>query len=179
MGQLPSSSQSRDAPDQRPSILPLPPPPAFHQAPAIAARLQSPTSTLLSFSKRYVPTFLSVHNKPNTVASFHCRHPNKPHPSNIRPPAFDPNRPPLPIASSFGRALLSSNLSSHKTPGTLPKNAVLPPPPDKAMASSETKPIEPEQPTEQQKPEQKPAVLGEDDEFEDFPVDGMGSTLSL
>lgn len=47
------------------------------------------------------------------------------------------------------------------------------------MASSETKPIEPEQPTEQQKPEQKPAVLGEDDEFEDFPVDGMGSTLSL
>ena len=42
------------------------------------------------------------------------------------------------------------------------------------MASSDTKTAEQEKPTEQQKPnEQKaPAALGEDDEFEDFPVDG-------
>ncbi|KAL7896448.1 hypothetical protein HDV63DRAFT_401257 [Trichoderma sp. SZMC 28014] len=43
------------------------------------------------------------------------------------------------------------------------------------MASTtETKVAEPEQstPNEQQKPEQKHLALGEDDEFEDFPVDG-------
>ncbi|KAF7552075.1 hypothetical protein G7046_g7532 [Stylonectria norvegica] len=39
------------------------------------------------------------------------------------------------------------------------------------MASSDTKPAEEKKPEE--KPEQKkPAALGEDDEFEDFPVDG-------
>jgi hypothetical protein len=37
--------------------------------------------------------------------------------------------------------------------------------------ASDTKPAE-DKPVEQ-KPEQKPAALGEDDEFEDFPVDGM------
>ena len=30
----------------------------------------------------------------------------------------------------------------------------------------------------EQKPEQKPAALGEDDEFEDFPVDGMSTPTS-
>jgi hypothetical protein len=43
------------------------------------------------------------------------------------------------------------------------------------MASTtEPKVAEPEQstPNEQQKPEQKHLALGEDDEFEDFPVDG-------
>ncbi|KAH7131602.1 hypothetical protein B0J13DRAFT_107076 [Dactylonectria estremocensis] len=39
--------------------------------------------------------------------------------------------------------------------------------------ASDTKPVE-EKPAEQ-KPEQKPTALGEDDEFEDFPVDGTTS----
>lgn len=46
------------------------------------------------------------------------------------------------------------------------------------MASTtEPKVAEPEQstPSEQQKPEQKHLALGEDDEFEDFPVDGTYS----
>lgn len=38
------------------------------------------------------------------------------------------------------------------------------------MASTETKPAE--QAPAEQKPEQKTTALGEDDEFEDFPVDG-------
>lgn len=36
--------------------------------------------------------------------------------------------------------------------------------------ASDTKPED--QPIEEKKPEQKPTALGEDDEFEDFPVDG-------
>lgn len=44
------------------------------------------------------------------------------------------------------------------------------------MASSDSKAATPQdKPAEQQKPEEKPATataLGEDDEFEDFPVDG-------
>jgi hypothetical protein len=50
------------------------------------------------------------------------------------------------------------------------------------MASTtEPKVAEPEQstPNEQQKPEQKHLALGEDDEFEDFPVDGTYHPLSI
>lgn len=43
--------------------------------------------------------------------------------------------------------------------------------------ASDTKPAE-EKPAEQ-KPEQKPTALGEDDEFEDFPVDGTMTTCTL
>lgn len=43
--------------------------------------------------------------------------------------------------------------------------------------ASDTKPAE-EKPAEQ-KPEQKPTALGEDDEFEDFPVDGTNPTCTL
>ncbi|KAF4976578.1 hypothetical protein FZEAL_6778, partial [Fusarium zealandicum] len=38
------------------------------------------------------------------------------------------------------------------------------------MASTDPKTTEQDKPAEQ-KPEQKPTALGEDDEFEDFPVD--------
>lgn len=43
--------------------------------------------------------------------------------------------------------------------------------------ASDTKPAE-EKPAEQ-KPEQKPTALGEDDEFEDFPVDGTNPNCTL
>jgi len=44
------------------------------------------------------------------------------------------------------------------------------------MASTDPKTTE-DKPVEQ-KPEQKPAALGEDDEFEDFPVDGTSISIS-
>ena len=44
------------------------------------------------------------------------------------------------------------------------------------MASTDPKTTD-DKPVEQ-KPEQKPAALGEDDEFEDFPVDGMSKFIS-
>lgn len=43
--------------------------------------------------------------------------------------------------------------------------------------ASDTKPAD-DKPVEQ-KPEQKPAALGEDDEFEDFPVDGANLPTSI
>ncbi|ETR99853.1 hypothetical protein M419DRAFT_119877 [Trichoderma reesei RUT C-30] len=47
------------------------------------------------------------------------------------------------------------------------------------MASTtETKPTEPEQlNANEQKPEQKHLALGEDDEFEDFPIDGTWQSI--
>lgn len=44
------------------------------------------------------------------------------------------------------------------------------------MASADTKPAD-EKPADQ-KPEQKTAALGEDDEFEDFPVDGRPASTA-
>jgi 26 proteasome complex subunit DSS1 len=43
------------------------------------------------------------------------------------------------------------------------------------MASTDPKTTD-DKPVEQ-KPEQKPAALGEDDEFEDFPVDGTSTPI--
>lgn len=46
------------------------------------------------------------------------------------------------------------------------------------MASGSTKPTDAEAPAaEQKQQETKPAALGEDDEFEDFPVDGWSNHL--
>jgi 26 proteasome complex subunit DSS1 len=45
------------------------------------------------------------------------------------------------------------------------------------MASTDPKTTD-DKPVEQ-KPEQKPAALGEDDEFEDFPVDGTTAATCL